>query len=349
MNRLIIADIKSQNSNGRCIGHYFAVAHNYYELFKDYVETLIAGGPIYQQQFKENLLCLPFDACVNEDSFLKCKLHSLKNSKELFKEAKDDIIVLQHASAATVILSIVMFFHRKSKLFLIQYNDEAINTLFKRMMYKLAKKKINGVICPNENIGNLFGLPYCVVPDYIFNSKCKSDVIPFTEKKYDVCFVGRIEKEKGVIDVAKKIAGTKYKMIIAGNIRVPYLKRELEKICQKCDNISLHIGYLSDNVYYGYINDSRFCILNYQGDYSNRSSGVVLDTIFHDVPVIGLDCKALDFIKLFNMGHVYDDLKNLDLDRVLTEKNYNEYLKNIELYKLKHIEYKGKLVRFLGL
>ena len=33
-----------------------------------------------------------------------------------------------------------------------------------------------------------------------------------------MCFVGRIEEEKGVLDVARKIAGTKFRMVIAGRV-----------------------------------------------------------------------------------------------------------------------------------
>ena len=163
-----------------------------------------------------------------------------------------------------------------------------------------------------------------------------------------MCFVGRSEEEKGVLDVARKLAGTSRRMIIAGKVRDGSLAGQLEQVAASCDNIELHIGYVSDEVYYGYIRNSRFCILNYQGEYSRRSSGVVLDTVFNNVPIIGKRCKALDFIEKFGCGYIYDDLESLSLDEIMTEKNYNQYLANIALYKQKHVEYADKLRKFVG-
>ena len=168
-------------------------------------------------------------------------------------------------------------------------------------------------------------------------------------KKNDVCFVGRIEKEKGVLDVARKIAETKYRMVIAGKVRDIQLGEKLQALNSRCSNIELHIGYVTDEEYYGYIRNSRFCILNYQGEYSRRSSGVVLDTIFNNVPIIGKRCKALDFIAQFGCGYIYENLEELSLEGILTEQNYERYLTNIALYKQKHVEYAEKLMKFLGL
>lgn len=42
-----------------------------------------------------------------------------------------------------------------------------------------------------------------------------------------------------------------------------------------------------------YLEASKYAILNYSGEYSNRSSGVVFDTLFNGVPVIGKKCQYL--------------------------------------------------------
>ena len=75
---------------------------------------------------------------------------------------------------------------------------------------------------------------------------------------------------------------------------------------------------------------------------------MVLDTVFNNVPIIGKRCKALDFIEKFGCGYIYDDLESLSLDEIMTEKNYNQYLANIALYKQKHVEYADKLRKFVG-
>lgn len=48
MKRLILADVKSLNIKGKSIGHYFTLAQNYIDLFGDYCQVKIAGGPIYK-------------------------------------------------------------------------------------------------------------------------------------------------------------------------------------------------------------------------------------------------------------------------------------------------------------
>ena len=345
--RLIIADIKSPNFMGKCTGHFFAVAHNYYGLFKENVETLVAGGPVYRQQFKKELLSLPNDVLLCGESKFKNKWKYFQNARSLFHKAIGDTIVIQQGGVITSFLAIAMFYHRQSKLFLIQYSNEGLRSFLGRMLYKLCKSKIDGIICPNDMVGKVYERPYCVVPDYIYLDRKEQIDIPFCEKKYDVCFVGRIEEEKGVLDVARKIAGTKYRMVIAGKVRDSQLGEKLQALNSRCSNIELHLGYVTDEEYYGYIRNSRFCILNYQGEYSRRSSGVVLDTIFNNVPIIGKRCKAFDFIAQFGCGYIYENLEELSLEDILTEQNYERFLNNIALYKQKHVEYAEKLKKFL--
>lgn len=349
MKRLIIADVKSPNFKGISTGHFFAVAQNYYELFKGHVETLIAGGPVYKIRFsEEQLLGLPYDVLLMREPSWRSKWKYLQNSRVLFRKAKGDTIVLQQGGVLSSFIALALFYHRTSRLFLIQYSKEGVDSWAKKMLYRIVRHKIDGVICPNEMVGEAYGKPFCIVPDYIYLGNNERSEIPYGDKKYDVCFVGRIEEEKGVLDVARKLAGTSRRMIIAGKVRDGSLAGQLEQVAASCDNIELHIGYVSDEVYYGYIRNSRFCILNYQGEYSRRSSGVVLDTVFNNVPIIGKRCKALDFIEKFGCGYIYDDLESLSLDEIMTEKNYNQYLANIALYKQKHVEYADKLRKFVG-
>lgn len=350
MNRIIIADIKSPCLNGRSTGHYFTVAQNYYELFCSHVKTHVAGGPIYDTRFTAGqMLRLPYNCLLMCEPSWKSKLKYLMNARALFCQAKGDTIVVQQGGVLSSFIAIALFYHRKSRLFLIQYSREGVDNCGKRWLYRLVKHKIDGVVCPNEMVGEAYGRPFCVVPDYIYLDGNDIPDVSYKDKKYDVCFVGRIEEEKGVLDVAHKLAGTSRSMIIAGKVRDEDLAAKLEQIASSCKNIELHIGYVSDENYYGYIRNSRFCILNYQGEYSRRSSGVVLDTIFNNVPVIGKRCKALDFIHDFGCGYIYDDLDSLDLDTIMTEQNYDIYLHNIALYKQKHVEYAEKLMKFLGL
>ena len=168
MRRLIIADIKSPNFMGKCAGHFFAVAHNYYGLFHDNIETLVAGGPVYKQQFDKELLSLPNDVLLCGESKLKNKWKYFQNARNLFHKAIGDTIVIQQGGVITSFLAIAMFYHRQSKLFLIQYSNEGLRSFLGRMLYKLCKSKIDGIICPNDMVSKVYERPYCVVPDYIY-------------------------------------------------------------------------------------------------------------------------------------------------------------------------------------
>ena len=60
MKRIIIADVKSFNRNGKSTGHYFSVADNYLDIFKNRCDVIVAGGPLYKKKYNK-LLQLPFD------------------------------------------------------------------------------------------------------------------------------------------------------------------------------------------------------------------------------------------------------------------------------------------------
>lgn len=350
MNRLIIADIKSPVINGSCIGHFFAIARNYKQIFNQIHPVIIAGGPIYEAEFSNNLLKLPYNTYIKKNrNILLEKIRILLNCKHLFNEGENATIVIQQGADVTAYLGIALLYRKKSNLYIIQYSDAGIRNYFKRIIFKLASSKINGIICPNKNVGQAYNLPYCVVPDYIYINNPNIPITSYSEKKYDLCFVGRIVEEKGIIDAAKKIAGTKYKMIIAGNSDTTELAQKLKQICNSCSNIELHLGFITDNMYYQYIQDSKFCILNYQEEYSRRSSGVVLDFIFNNVPIIGKRCQALHFIEKESLGSLFNSLEELNLDNIINEENYNTYNYNINNYKQKHQQYRIKLAKFLGI
>jgi len=346
MNTLVIADVRSHYNKGICTGHYLPVAANYQEIFNGVRNVKIAGGPIYKSRFKDDeMMWLPWDV---EGFTLKSKLHIFANCRSLFRKAVGCTIVLQHASLITACIGIALFYKRKSRLFLINYATENFDKPIKRFIFNLAKRKIDGIICPTDGIGRASGLPYVVVPDYIFIGETeRQSQISYSDKKYDFCMVGRIACEKNVAEVARVLAGTKYHVLIAGNPESKYLGEELKEISSKCTNIELHLGYISDEEYFHNLLFSRYAILNYTGAYSERSSGVVFDTIFNEVPVIGHRCKSLKFIAENNVGCLYDKLQDLDFDDMLNEKSHRLYVENICRYRKEFAAYRQKLIDFL--
>ncbi len=345
MNEIIFADIRSHALTGKVTGHFIPLAKNYQELFKGVSEIKVAGGPAYLQSFKEDeMVVLPYN--VSGTSIMD-KLHTLVNCKTLFKNGEDKNIIFQQSSLATVYLALALFYWGKSNIYMIQYSKTSINSPLKRILFGLSKKKIDGIICPNDEVGQAYNLPYIVVPDYIYTGEAEISSIPFKEKRYDFCIIGRLSPEKGVPDAIRSLRTTNYKVLIAGKPQSEALGEEIRKECESAANIELHLGYINDEDYLRYIQQSRYSILNYQGEYSIRSSGVVYDMLFNGTPVVGCRCKALKFIEEKGLGLIYDNINNIDYSRLMDVEFYNLCQENIIEYRKSHQQYKEKLEKFI--
>lgn len=346
MTKIIIADICSLNRNGKTSGHYFPVAQNYLNMFGD--QCIVAGGPIYKNQFTKHLMQLPYDHIYNENIWI-AKWHEIINCKTLFQHAKGNIIVMQSVAIITTFISIFLFYKKNnSKLFFIQYYDECLNSFWKRILYNLIKDKINGIICSSDKVGKKFNKPYIVVTDYIYTDDINTiNKLPYEERIYDYSLVGGIYKDKGQLEAIKHLANRGLKILIAGQVREEGILEELNKVAKEDPLIEMNIGYITDDEYHQYIRQSKYCILNYSGTYNERSSGVVLDILFDGTPVIGNKCGALDLIHSNNLGYIYDDITNFDPQRLLNKHAHTYYLENIFKYLNSHRNYIKKLYKFL--
>lgn len=333
--KIIIADICSINHNGKSTGHYFPVAQNYMDMFGA-DQVLVAGGPIYHDKFTQNHLPLPFDHTDGLNP-LKAKWQELMNCRSLFKQAKGQIIVLQSVAIITSFIAILLFYRKESKLYMIQYYTEPLRSKCSRFLYHLIKHKIDGIICSSERVGRAYSIPYFVITDYVYTGDYQghsNDLITkeYNDKIYDFCLVGVIGRDKGQVQALKALANQGYKIVIAGKTTDQTLIKELNDISSLDPTIEMHIGYVSDEDYYKYIRNSRYCILNYSGTYNDRSSGVVLDIIFNNTPVVGNNCGALKLIEKNKLGKIYDNINTFNPSEVLNVDTYREYLINIKNY-----------------
>lgn len=343
--KVYIADILSNTINGKSTGHYFAVAHNYLSILGE--KCVVAGGPIYKNEFEScSLLELPHNI-VAKDSSIKNRIKTFVNARALFQRAANNVIVLQQCTTITTFLCILLFYHNKGRLFFIQYSLEGLRNKPGRLLYRLAKHKINGIICPNNEVGKAYGISYCVVPDYIYTLDDANANIAYEKKKFDFCMIGRISPEKGIVEAAKALSKTEYKVLIAGRPQTESLSTELHSICDEAANIRLLTDFISVHDFESYLKDSRYAILNYQGEYAKRSSGVVYDTIFAGVPVVGRRCEALQFIEDFGMGYLFDNIDEFDPKSLLNKEEYEEFRKKIVEYRYTHKEYIERLKNYL--
>lgn len=347
MSRIIISDIHSNNNGGICTGHYIALAKMYLTLFSGKSEVKVASGPIYSQYFpKEDMIKLPYDMVAGKN-YLVNRFKALMNARSLFRQTRGDVTVLQDGKPLTNHIGSLLFCRREQSLFLIKYTTAGLSSPFGKLVWKLLRRKVDGVICPNDEVGRAFGVPYCVVPDYIYSGEGGRCRVDYGEKKFDFCIVGRLNKDKGVDKSIKALSGMSFRTVVAGKPESEAYGETLRSCAEGSTCIDLRLGYLSDEDYLDYISNSRYCLLNYQGEYSNRSSGVVLDIVFSGVPVVGNRCKALQFIEDYGLGYIYDSLDEVPSAGLFNEETYGRFLDGIDRYRQENRNSFEKLRSFI--
>lgn len=348
---IIIADVRSYTSHGLFKGHGYAVASNYLQIFQGKAEVRVAGGPVYAERFRGHIVPLPYNVEEERPSWLNI-FYMMRNMRKLFRVCCNDTIILQSSGVANIFAGLALFKRPETKVFMILYNTEALSSFLKRCLFYLAQKKIRGILCPNERVAAAYDLPSCIIPDYIYcppsDTEPSLESVPYAEKKYDFCMVGLIWRDKGMVEAARCLASTPYKVLIAGEISDEEgLEAELRAVCDGATNIDLRIGYLSSEAYDAAIRQSRYGILNYSGAYSQHSSGVVFDFLFRGVPVIGKTCKTLQFIEEFHVGHTFDRLEEFDFRSIMSESAHREFCSHLKTYYEAHQIYGNKVQSFV--
>jgi len=351
MRRLVVADLKSNNNSGVCTGHYYALAANYQDFFGSLSDVKIAGGPIYLKRFKrDDILLLPNDFIAGQ-SKMKNFFRMLGNAKTLFRHVgKDDVVVIQQSQPAMILLVLLLTYFGNTNLYQIQYSDEPMRRPLFRFAMCFFRSKLRGLICPNDSVGKAYGVPYIAVPDYLYVERESFErVSGYAKKKYDFAIVGRIAEDKGVAEAVRAFVGKSCSLIVAGQAQIKSEEESVKKSASESSNIQIKLDYISDCEYDEYICESRYCILNYQGSYAERSSGVVLDTLFRGVPVVGKRCRALQFIEDYGLGVLYDNVNDLDFSQLLDESFYNKCVKSISVYQNHMKQLSERLLDFLRL
>jgi glycosyltransferase involved in cell wall biosynthesis len=240
-------------------------------------------------------------------------------------------IVIRHATYLKPLFEIIpkeygffekiigFFYYNISILFLfifkyhIALNDEMEKELKKRPFFK--KKKI-------FVIKNL-------ISDLIF------ETYPSKIHSFDIAFVARIVKEKGIYDLLEMLKNTnyRYKTLIIG--KIPDSNLELLKQFDVNKNIfyiSFDLNYISN-----YLSKTKLLVFP---SYREGSPNVVLETLGLGLPVVAYNCKT-GLKDLINSNNGY--LIPIGNIKELTEKVYLAYKKNwnVDLIKSSVIDHKS--------
>lgn len=345
---VVIADIKSQISDGEIIGHYVAVANNYNDVLKEDYNVQIAGGPTYSKYFTDAIL-LKHDTESGKGK-IRNQIFALQNAFEVIKKVKKDILIFQHNGMMSILFALLTS-KVKCKVFLIQYYDTVNERgIFSRWLFNAVKKKITGILCPGNSVGKIFDMPYCVVPDFFYKKNISSNSIELPQD-IDFGFYGVVSYDKGVLEAVRRLGQYDCSIVVAGRAGKLDIDKEmiaeLLEYAKKNRRIVVDLRFLSTNEYESYIKRTRYCVLNYSGVYMNRSSGVIFDALYARKPVLVKRRDLTKFVEEWNLGFAYDSIDEVNFDFIMRDDVYRKYQENIEIYLTEQERQIEKLIQFI--
>jgi glycosyltransferase involved in cell wall biosynthesis len=228
----------------------------------------------------------------------------------------------------------LLFFRKKFAINIYQNRVENYPSPILRAMMKYAYKHVDIIFSTLKNFSNSKSVN---IPDFIFD-KNKYNII--IKKKmndeYFLCIGSIVPAEKDyeqLINAFKKHAGQK--LVIAGPFLDVKAKIYLENLASGNGNIELRLKYIYYDEYLNLIKNAKAVILPYKKErYENRSSGVLLETIYLNTPVIAPN-YILDFNGVAGYGydspemleHIINNVKIKPLDNSnLLEQNNVDYI-----------------------
>lgn len=337
---VLVVDVTGIYRDNKLYAHMPKVAGNYYEALTPHFDVKIAGGPIYTKTFGgSKVFELPYDC--NESlkkskiSRFAVKIHEFLNSRKTFKSGTDILIFQCYSRMLPILLAALLYKKKNQNMFMIQYfvnsNLTGIDKIIESLLLKLCRKKVTGIICSSEKVGNAWKFPFCTVPDYFYLEECKSNKFTKYEiSEYDFGMFGLMGNDKNIESILRCMAKIEAKGIIAGRF---YDQKRYEKCKQICpNNVTLINRYLDDDEYEALFENTKVIMLPYSEGYNNHSSGVVLDAIYHKKPVITTDMDAFSFIRELNLGLLYSSEE--EMMNAMTElvEEHSHYTENIKRY-----------------
>ncbi|MGE7307317.1 hypothetical protein ACQKJG_26105 [Priestia megaterium] len=203
----------------------------------------------------------------------------------------------------------LIFFKKRNhqKIYVTNYIDYyasgGIKKNFKNFIFKKALHKIDCVFTTNANVQVE---KHVYIPDYSFNKSIYSNYMS-EYKKSQVYMCGGINEAKDVDGLVDAFINNGEKLLIKGNFQSEDKFKYLSG--KASSNIEIYAGHLNEDEYYKNIAENQFIVLPYKKEnYNNRSSGVILESIFLKAIVIAPN-YLLKQLGIDGIG--YDDINEL--------------------------------------
>lgn len=345
MNELVIVDyignctnekiptghaLKTLNESGEMLGDVFDVEYIVNEVYKNYLPA---------DRIKKGI---PYVSCpMNQNTLLKKIMLRVRKIKSIWNITNSEKNIWFINTDFWLFVALLIYpLKKKNRIFVTNYidyyHDGGIGKKIKNAIYRLSCRNIDCVFTTDKTVE----LPkHQYIPDYWYDEN-KYREFNCTEKRNAVYICGGINPGKDIMGAIDAFNVNGFPLHINGFFSNEQLY-EKAITCAK-DNITIHDGRMSDEEYYINLGKYKFVLLPYKKEnYSNRSSGVILEAIFLGAIVI-----APEFLlkHLGIEGISYGDIKELrkfDLTNISDEvvkklKEFNS--KVLEDYRFETIK-----------
>jgi hypothetical protein len=334
LNKIAIVDTLTLSLDDSVYGHFPKVTLQLYDALSKGFGAKIVAGSTYKKYFNESKLeCLPYftaKADLDSKSYfvkIKNKVKSLINTIIVLRNKNYDVLVF-HDNNQSLLYLLLVLFKPTQHIILIRYtkNRRGITTF----LYELIKSKVSFIITSLDSVAKSYSIDSLIIPDYLPTNEF-SDVLP--DPLYDLVMAGTVSSCKDIEDVLMSVFNSELTVKVAGHFESEVRYTALNAKYKNCNRIIIENKYLSEVEYADLVIQGRFVLLPYKIDsYTNRSSGVILDSLYTGRPVIGSDIEAFNIIKTHNLGFVY----NSSLSEVITQIelcDYNSLRQSVTVYR----------------
>jgi len=337
MGLTIIDYIGNSDKDGNPIGHPIKTINNYIELFEGIYELQLIVPLNYKSKLSfENIYFLNYFQKFKKYNYVLKIINIFRrynNINKSIKLAQNEVLWFMNIDFVLFIYLILNNINKK--VIITSYSDEDIKkrhkvlNFFNKTIKKNVESQIDLYITSNPNFNTKKEDKIVYIPDYIYLEKYKYYEKEFETEDYILC-IGVMNNSKKLVELVEVFNKTNYSLKIVGKFTDLKLLKAIQKNAN--DNIEIRNEYVDESDYYKLISKSKYVILPYKKEYYyNRSSGVLLDSIFLRKTVIapsfifeyneieGIKYNKLEELKNKNLIFVHNNLKPFDKEIILNK------------------------------
>ncbi|MCR4754311.1 MAG: hypothetical protein K5868_02155 [Lachnospiraceae bacterium] len=335
------------DENGRCVGHPVKVTKEYGTIIKGFNEDIrlvcspcVIDGVIGSDATADEtglfaeIVQLPYDISIVGNGIGKRIVDKFKLFKNISIALKNKGTIFFYQVDFFFFLYLKLFYRRSTdrKIVILIYHQDFTGGRFAGVLKRIYEKALvkvdtviytqKGALVPHDNA--------VWMPDFIYRAD-EYDKYRGCNKTDRVVCLGTMSRYKQIeelVDAWRRYEGLP-QLIIAGRFDT---KDRVEKLSVNLPgNIILRDEVLSYDEYMTMLSESKYCILPYDmGQYKNRTSGVLLESIYCGVipiaPEVLLKQNMLPGIGYKNLTEIRNLLgDNTDKIKELFDSIYKEY------------------------